>query len=122
MAKDNFTRPLEDIYREKDKEELIRILILKNNHLLIQDGEIERLNKLVKFVQSKLNQAITGDITSDPIVNQVIAKHIIRHNQGMTSFGITLKDNNKPFKEWVKEAQQESMDQILYLEKTLDKQ
>jgi len=122
MAKDNFTRPLEDIYREKDKEELIRIVILKNNQLLIQDGEIERLNKLVKFVQSKLNQAITGDITSDPIVNQVIAKHIIRHNQGMTSFGITLKDNNKPFKEWVKEAQQESMDQILYLEKTLDKQ
>jgi len=122
MAKDNFTRPLEDIYREKDKEELIRILILKNSQLLIQDGEIERLNKLVKFVQSKLNQAITGDITSDPIVNQVIAKHIIRHNQGMTSFGITLKDNNKPFKEWVKEAQQESMDQILYLEKTLDKQ
>ena len=122
MAKDNFTRPLEDIYREKDKEELIRIVILKNNQLLIQDGEIERLNKLVKFVQSKLNQAIKGDITSDPIVNQVIAKHIIRHNQGMTSFGITLKDNNKPFKEWVKEAQQESMDQILYLEKTLDKQ
>ena len=122
MAKDNFTRPLEDIYREKDKEELIRIVILKNNQLLIQDGEIERLNKLVKFVQSKLNQAITGDITSDPIVNQVIAKHIIRHNQGMTSFGITLKDNNKPFKEWVKEAQQESMDQILYLEKTLDKE
>ena len=122
MAKDNFTRPLEDIYREKDKEELIRIVILKNNQLLIQDGEIERLNKLVKFVQSKLNQAITGDITSDPIENQVIAKHIIRHNQGMTSFGITLKDNNKPFKEWVKEAQQESMDQILYLEKTLDKQ
>ena len=122
MAKDNFTRPLEDIYREKDKEELIRILILKNSQLLIQDEEIERLNKLVKFVQSKMNQAITGDITSDPIVNQVIAKHIIRHNQGMTSFGITLKDNNKPFKEWVKEAQQESMDQILYLEKTLDKQ
>ena len=69
-----------------------------------------------------MNQAIKGEITSDPIVNQVIAKHITRHNQGMTNFGITMKDNNKPFKEWVKEAQQESMDQILYLEKTLDKQ
>lgn len=118
----DIVRPLADIYREKDKEELIKILILKNSQLLIQDDEIERLNKLVKFVQSKLNQAIKGEITSDPIVNQVIAKHITRHNQGMTNFGITMKDNNKPFKEWVKEAQQESMDQILYLEKTLDKQ
>ena len=121
MAND-LVRPLEDIYREKDKEELIRILILKNSQLLIQDEEIERLNKLVKFVQTKLNQAIKGEITSDPIVNQVIAKHIERHKQGMENFGITMKDNNKPFKEWVKDAQQESMDQILYLEKTLNKE
>ena len=82
MAND-LVRPLEDIYREKDKEELIRILILKNSQLLIQDEEIERLNKLVKFVQTKLNQAIKGEITSDPIVNQVIAKHIEMHKQGM---------------------------------------
>ena len=37
MANNNITRPLEDIYKEKDKEELIKILILKNSQLLIQD-------------------------------------------------------------------------------------
>jgi len=37
----------------------------------------------------------------------------------MANFGKTMADNNKPFEEWVKEAQEESMDQILYLEKTL---
>ena len=122
MANNNITRPLEDIYKEKDKEELIKILILKNSQLLIQDEEIERLNKLIKFVRVKLDEAIKGEITSDPIINKIIAKHIQRHKEGMSRFGITMKDNNKPFKEWVKQAQQESMDQILYLEKTLNKQ
>ena len=117
MANNNITRPLEDIYKEKDKEELIKILVLKNSQLLIQDEEIERLNKLIKFVRLKLDQAIKGDITSDPIVNKVIAKHIQRHKEGMENFGITMKDNNKPLKEWVKDAQEEAMDFTLYLEK-----
>ena len=117
MVKDNFTRPLEDIYKEKDKEELIRLLILKNNQLLIQEDEITRLNNLVKFIQSKLNQTIKGELTTDPVVNKVIAKHIQRHKEGMETFGITMKDNNKPLKEWVKDAQEEAMDFALYLEK-----
>ena len=37
----------------------------------------------------------------------------------MINFGMTMKDNNKPYQEWVKDAQEESMDFILYLEKTL---
>ena len=30
-----------------------------------------------------------------------------------------MSDNDKPYKDWVKDAQEESMDFILYLEKTL---
>ena len=94
-------------------------MIDKDKVIIEKNNEIERLNNLVKFIQSKLNEAIKGNITTDPIVNRVIAKHIDRHNQGMANFGKTMADNNRPFEEWVKEAQQESMDQILYLEKTL---
>ena len=89
--------------------------------MIDKDSEIERLNNLVKFIQSKLNEAIKGNITTDPIVNRVIAKHIDRHNQGMANFGKTMADNNKPLNEWIKDAQEESMDQILYLEKILKK-
>jgi hypothetical protein len=87
--------------------------------MIDKDSEIERLTNLTKFLKSKLDECLKGNITSDPIVNKVIAKHIKRHNEGMANFGITMQDNNKPFEEWVKEAQEESMDQILYLEKTL---
>jgi hypothetical protein len=39
----------------------------------------------------------------------------------MANFGKTMADNNKPLNEWIKDAQEESMDQILYLEKILKK-
>ena len=87
--------------------------------MIDKDLEIERLNNLTKFLKSKLDECLKGNITSDPIVNKIIAKHIKRHNEGMANFGKTMADNNKPFEEWVKEAQEESMDFILYLEKTL---
>ena len=87
--------------------------------MIDKDSEIERLTNLTKFLKSKLDECLKGNITSDPIVNKVIAKHIKRHNEGMANFGKTMADNNKPFKDWVKDAQEESMDFILYLEKTL---
>ena len=87
--------------------------------LLKAEDEIERLNKLVKFIQDKLRQAIDGNITSDPIVNKIIKRHIARHKQGMEKFGKTMADNNRPTKEWIKEAQEEAIDLILYLEKIL---
>ena len=37
----------------------------------------------------------------------------------MARFGKTMSDNHKPYRDWVKDAQEESMDFILYLEKTL---
>ena len=81
--------------------------------------EIQKLQARVDFLKSKLQQAIEGNITTDPIVNKIIRKIIKRHKQGMVKFGKTMADNNRPLNEWVKEAQEESLDFIHYLEKLL---
>tara|TARA_R100000654_G_scaffold34608_1_gene60060 strand:+ start:62 stop:334 length:273 start_codon:yes stop_codon:yes gene_type:complete len=86
-----------------------------------KDLLIEKLKNQNKFLKDKLEEAVKGNITSDPIVNRIIKKHIQRHQEGMKNFGITMQDNDKPLKDWVIDAQQESMDHILYLEKILKK-
>ena len=88
---------------------------------MIDEKEIEiiKLQTRVEFLKSKLKQAIDGNITTDPIVNNVIKKIVARHKQGMKKFGKTMADNNRPLKDWVKEAQEESLDFIHYLEKLL---
>jgi len=86
-----------------------------------KDLLIEKLTNQNKFLKDKLEEAVKGNITSDPIVNRIIKKHIERHQEGMKNFGITMQDNDKPLKDWVLDAQQESMDHILYLEKILKK-
>ena len=102
------------IHLAKTKEELIEIILNK-------DLEIQKLSNLNKFIKGKLDESLKGNITIDPIVNRIIKKHLDRHKEGMLNFGKTMSDNTKPFKDWVKEAQEESMDFILYLEKTLNK-
>ena len=87
--------------------------------MLDKDSEIKRLTVQNEFLKTKLKEAIQGNITNDPIVNKIIRKHIKRHKEGMARFGKTMLDNDKPYKDWVKDAQEESMDFILYLEKTL---
>ena len=87
--------------------------------MLDKDSEIKRLTIQNEFLKTKLKQAIQGNITSDPIVNRIIRKHVKRHKEGMARFGKTMSENHKPYSEWVKDAQEESMDFILYLEKTL---
>ena len=89
--------------------------------MIDKDFLIEKLTNQNKFLKDKLEQAVKGNITSDPIVNRIIRKHIERHQEGMKNFGITMQDNDKPLKDWVLDAQQESMDHILYLEKILKK-
>ena len=88
---------------------------------MIDEKEIEivKLQARVEFLKTKLKQAIDGDITSDPVVNNVIKKIIKRDKQGMEKFGKTMADNTRPLNEWVKEAQEESLDFIHYLEKLL---
>ena len=89
--------------------------------MIDKDLLIEKLKNQNKFLKDKLEEAVKGNITSDPIVNRIIKKHIQRHQEGMKNFGITMQDNDKPLKDWVLDAQQESMDHILYLEKILKK-
>ena len=84
-----------------------------------KETEIIKLQSRVDFLKSKLRQAVDGNITTDPVVNRVIKKLIKRHKQGMAKFGKTMHDNKKPLNEWVKEAQEESIDFIHYLEKLL---
>ena len=115
----NLVRTIKSIYEEKNKEQLIQLLLLKNEQILKAEEEIERLNKLVKFIQDKLRKAVNGEVTTDPIVNRIIKRHIARHKEGMQKFGKTMADNKRPTKEWVKEAQEEAIDLILYLEKIL---
>jgi len=83
------------------------------------EDNIEYLKNQNKFLKDKLQRAVEGNITNDPIVNKIIRKHLKRHKEGMARFGKTMSDNDKPYRDWVKEAQEESMDFILYLEKTL---
>ena len=87
--------------------------------MLDKDSEIKRLTVQNEFLKTKLKQAIDGNITTDPIVNRIIRKHVKRHKEGMARFGKTMSENNKPHSEWVKDAQEESIDFILYVEKTL---
>jgi|SRR5678809_499676 len=54
---------------------------------------------------------------SDPIVQAVMDKFKIRHFQGMKTYGVTLAENKASILEWINHAQEECMDQILYLER-----
>lgn len=58
-----------------------------------------------------------GDITDDPIVNDVIKKTIDRHIQGMEKFGKTMSNNKRPMSEWVDETIEELLDAVHYLTK-----
>jgi|TARA_R100000149_G_C5849165_1_gene118493 hypothetical protein len=78
---------------------------------------IKQLQHQVDFLKAKLKASCDGFITSDPVVNRVLNKIIKRHKQGMKKFGRTMAENQKPLNEWVKEAQEESIDFIHYLEK-----
>ena len=73
---------LAPIYETKTRDELIEIITLKNEQLLKQDYEIERLKNLNKLIKKKLDESLEGNITIDPIVNRIIKKHLDRHKRG----------------------------------------
>ena len=53
----------------------------------------------------------------DKIVELVIDKFKERSNTGIKKYGVTLDRNDLSFQDWIKHAQEEAMDFILYLEK-----
>ena len=56
--------------------------------------------------------------TQDPTVDEVIQQMINRSNQGMTTYGKSIRDNSEyDIGGWLNHAQQEMTDAAVYLEK-----
>ena len=55
-------------------------------------------------------------MSRDPIVNAVIDMFNRRSEDGMERYGMTMDENPKAPLEWLKDAQEELMDAILYLQ------
>ena len=53
--------------------------------------------------------------TSDPVINDVIDRIFVRHQQGMERFEKTMNDNAKPIPEWIEDIIEEQIDSICYL-------
>jgi len=49
-------------------------------------------------------------------------KMIIRANNGIIKYGNTMADAKKTKKEWLEEAQQECLDQAIYLQKCIEEE
>jgi|TARA_R100000935_G_C2801836_1_gene150835 hypothetical protein len=54
---------------------------------------------------------------SDPLVDKVCEKMKRRAEEGILKYGDTMRTANKPFVQWIVDAQEEAMDFIVYLEK-----
>jgi hypothetical protein len=57
--------------------------------------------------------------TKDKLVTRVMNKLAIRANNGIKKYGNTMEEAKKTRKEWLIEAQQECLDQAVYLEKCI---
>lgn len=56
-------------------------------------------------------------LTNDSIVNNVLEAFISRSKVGTQKYGVTLDREDLTPLEWLKHAQEEAMDFVLYLEK-----
>lgn len=55
--------------------------------------------------------------TKDPIVNNVVEAFLKRSNEGLEKYGTTLAREDLTTLEWLKHAQEELMDAVLYIER-----
>lgn len=55
----------------------------------------------------------------DPIVSMVIAQFRERSRRGIEKYNTTLFENDLSLIQWLEHAKQESMDQVLYLERAI---
>ena len=53
--------------------------------------------------------------TSDSVINDVIDRIFLRHQQGMEKFKITMADNSKPINDWIEDIIEELIDGVCYL-------
>ncbi len=92
--------------------------------------EINHQNEIVLALKkdnaelTKMNQELMKKYavkTSDPVVNDVIDRIFIRHQQGMKKFGRTMAQNSKTIPEWIEEVIEEQIDSISYLSTLKDR-
>ena len=92
--------------------------------------EINHQNEIVLALKkdnaelTKLNQELMKKYavkTSDPVVNDVIDRVFIRHQEGMKKFGRTMAQNSKTIPEWIEEVIEEQIDSICYLSTLKDR-
>jgi hypothetical protein len=59
-------------------------------------------------------------LTKDPLVASIIKRANDRANNGMVTYGDTMKDATKRTTHWIVDIQEELWDAIVYLEKLKD--
>ena len=94
--------------RKKIKQQNNIVMALKKDN-----AELTKQNyDLMKKYQVK---------TSDPVVNDVIDRIFIRHQQGMEKFKRTMSQNSKTIPEWIEETIEENIDAISYMSTLKDR-
>jgi hypothetical protein len=63
---------------------------------------------------------MTNPKCGDPIVESVVAKFRERSKVGVKKYGTTLEDSQSSLLEWCNHTQEELMDAVNYLEKTMN--
>lgn len=58
--------------------------------------------------------------TKDKLVKRVMNKLAIRANNGIKKYDNTMEETKKTRKEWLIDAQEESLDLAVYLQKLID--
>ena len=90
------------------KDESIYVAALKKDN-----AELTKMNQeLIKKYAVK---------TSDSVVNDVIDRIFIRHQQGMEKFGRTMAQNSKTIPEWIEDTIEENIDAISYMSTLKDR-
>ena len=56
-------------------------------------------------------------LTKDPLVQRILERFAKRSENGIKKYGRTMVDATKSINEWIDDAQEESWDKIVYLEK-----
>ena len=56
-------------------------------------------------------------LTKDPLVQRILERFAKRSENGIKKYGRTMVDATKSIDEWIDDAQEESWDKIVFLEK-----
>ena len=84
----------------------------------IKEGRYVSALKIDKAELTKQNDDLMKKFkvkTSDPVINDVIDRIFLRHQQGMEKFKKTMAENSKPIDDWIEDIIEELIDAVCYL-------